>query len=195
MTPRTEKMVFGTYTVYSLEQHKICSLKVGNEGRTDNMRSIFRKCVVIAVTAAIALAWHSPPVQAQTPAESDIIPTPAKPSAAPAAVPTSAATLANFHTFAGAIRAHAGASAILSQNAVEDAKLSSQTAQIHITNVEDFKTDADAAAAAATALDVAANLAALRAGVRLMLLMLLLRRLLMLRMSLLLVLRRHRQIG
>ena len=30
------------------------------------MRSIFGRCIAIAMMAAIALAWHSPPAQAQT---------------------------------------------------------------------------------------------------------------------------------
>ena len=65
MTPRIEKMVFGTYTMYSFGTTKIYSLKVGNEGRTDNMRSIFGRCIAIAMMAAIAVAWHSPPAQAE----------------------------------------------------------------------------------------------------------------------------------
>ena len=64
MTPRIEKMVFGTYTMYSFGTTKSYSLKVGNEGRTDNMRSIFGRCIAIAMMAAIAIAWHSPPAQA-----------------------------------------------------------------------------------------------------------------------------------
>ena len=65
MTPRVEKMVFGTYTMYSFGTTKSYPPTVGNEGRTDNMRSIFGRCIAIAMMAAIAVAWQSPPVQKQ----------------------------------------------------------------------------------------------------------------------------------